>query len=182
MHFNILLILAAFGLTVVSCAPVNQETLVSPVSSAPSPAPSVTTLVDNEFTIETPTEATTTQAVCGAPINAMSSEQQARWNAMSPEQQAQMNAIRNLLIRQNELVAELGGPTVQSMEREGSECCPYIGCVPGSCGTALEIKPAENCCVACACCIPLSVGRIAYNVACCPARCGVMCCTGCLEE
>jgi hypothetical protein len=49
MHFNILLILAAVGLSAVSCAPVNQETLTT-TPDAPSPTLSITPTVD----VETP--------------------------------------------------------------------------------------------------------------------------------
>jgi hypothetical protein len=93
---------------------------------------------------------------------------------MSSEERAQVVERARNRQRQNELiVAALSSPSGQHMEREGSECCPYIGFREGTCGTQIQIGLPKNCCVACACCLPLCAIGTAYNLACCSAYCVV---------
>jgi hypothetical protein len=168
MRFAVLLTLAAVSFAGVSCAPVQETT-----AEFPSQAPSIpSSAAVGILTDDTP-------VIGGVSINAMSSDQLSRWNEMSSEEKAQVvEFVRNRQL----IVAVLSSPSGQSMEREGSECCPYIGCKEGFCGTLIEIKPAKNCCVACACCLPLCAIGTAYNLACCPARFGVWCCKKFLDN
>jgi hypothetical protein len=124
----------------------------------------------NAMSQETPTEATITPEV-------------AHWETLSQEERAQLNAMnRQYQNERNKHVAELSSPSNQRMDREGSECCPCIECEPGSCGTHIIIVLPKNCCVACACLLPLCAIETAYDLACLPAYCGVLCCQAYYNE
>jgi hypothetical protein len=165
MHFNILVILVVFGLTVASCAPVQETSETSDNLSFHAPS-----IPDSEAGLreETPTEATITPLV-------------AQWESLTPEQRREQ-LIELGRFCQNELVSALSSPSGQHMDRRGKACFPYIGCKEGSYGTQIQIGLPKNCCVASACCLPLCAIGTAYDLACCPAYCGVLCCKACLNE